>query len=558
MPVQLDWNVATLVHWQFPYLIGCAKSVGRPPLPLPSPPPLLLRVARPSLSPRRTPPHSRAERGRAKKKEAQGARGHTPHPRGKGAKDGTTPPRPVAPVPLWARHPARAEGGGCMKHAPPPLPGAPGPSLCPQSTPPRSCAERGAHKVRAAALPPLHPQFAPQRRRPFAPLPSWARRPVCVEGGHTKAPIPAAPAPPFAPSPRRPIRAERGAHKGSRGHARARHPPPLSPWPRHFICAKGAYEGAPPRFLTRCAQQAGPTVSLRMHLPRPPAFSLETPDVLTYHPERSPLKITVTSDTEHVRVGMLSKQLKTLGNILHISTVTLALIRQNTATDHLSSTSFPSHIPVNTTNGDGSVQVDATSSPSVPAPGPLATASESEPDDHGSECLPGYRQTEYSMHTRSLSGNDKRAASFPLGFPPSLLPQPTYPMRGDESTRSLMATSSQQEIGRDNHFSYSPSDHDARPTMSQPSVYIPVQHWANYKIGRVRIAASRTITLYIHYRHKIPQASWSSPVMSHPIPFTVVRRETASATLAPYVGGEAKDLEADLKGENQAGHILNV
>ncbi|KAI9445979.1 hypothetical protein H4582DRAFT_2069335 [Lactarius indigo] len=325
------------------YRIGCAKSIGRPPLPLPSPPPLLLRVARPSLSPCRTPPHSRAERGRAKKKEVQGARGYappSPSPPSPSASphEGTCPihegrgrkmaPPPLAlsppfPSPPFAPNPRRLirvrKGGRTKVSCPrlfsyalgsplrPPFipssrrsPAPPSPSvraaapppLHPQFVPQPRRAAAPSPPVRAAAPPPLRPQFTPQRHRPFAPLPSWAHHPVRVEGGHTKAPIPAAPAPPFAPSPRRPIRAERGAHKGasppplpattgltlsmppgSRGHARAHRPPPLSPWPRHFICAKGAYEGAPPRFLTRCAQQAGPAVSLQTHLPRPPAFA---------------------------------------------------------------------------------------------------------------------------------------------------------------------------------------------------------------------------------------------------------------------------------------------
>ncbi|KAI9436079.1 hypothetical protein H4582DRAFT_2059152 [Lactarius indigo] len=224
MPVQLDWNVVTLVHRQFPYLA--------PSLPPPPSPPSSL------LFPYITCHPIRVQRGCTKRKGVQGGtrkgggRGHKVHP----PPFLPSPPARTTPFP-WKGVRARAHRtvrveGGHMKPTPPHLHGM-------------GCVQghatlfvwKGAHKACAT---------------PFVWNGVRARvhHAACAEGGRTKCPTCAEGAdegtlPPL-PLLCCPVCTERG-------HVKAKPPP------SYGAVWKGAHMGE----LSPCVvQQAGPVISL--------------------------------------------------------------------------------------------------------------------------------------------------------------------------------------------------------------------------------------------------------------------------------------------------------
>ncbi|KAH9163723.1 hypothetical protein EDB89DRAFT_482157 [Lactarius sanguifluus] len=162
----------------------------------------------------------------------------------------------------------------------------------------------------------------------------------------------------------------------------------------------------------------------------------------------------IPTDTEHVRVGMLSKQLKSQGGSSLQGA--LALIQD----EILRQTICPPRRPFPTSLLTRRRETKVLKSRLMCLVLHLRELLDRTPSVAAHIINPWY--------ICRLSGDDKRAVSLIPGFPPSP-PQLTYPMCGDESARSLKTTSPPQGTGYDPRL-HSSSHHDTRPTMDQSSV----------------------------------------------------------------------------------------
>ncbi|KAI9446094.1 hypothetical protein H4582DRAFT_1903365 [Lactarius indigo] len=222
-------------------------------------------------------------------------------------------------------------------------------------------------------------------------------------------------------------------------------------------------------------------------------------DVMMNHLERSQLEIGVMSDplpsndqsprtaTEHVRVAVLSEQLKSL--------------------DHPSSVLLLSRL-AGLTNRDESAQYDDPSGLAPLAATPDLDAfvdAFSKLGLHGSGGLPRHRQTEYPTHTRSRSGDEKPTAFLFLPPSPRSPLQPTDLIGGDANARHRRTVSCEEWL-----TSRSSLHHDL-PTMGQSSSSRPLpQTLPTNFLYNFGAASNVDLTTYPLARQLQPYDTWSS------------------------------------------------